>query len=386
MDDTNATAFADSNLTQSQKNMLAGGIAGCIAKTATAPLSRLTVLYQVDSLLSKSNFKSNNNFCKNDNIFIALRNIIRNQGVLSLWNGNLTSVIHRFPYSAINFSAYEASHTFLCKMNNGNDSIRNRFLSGAFAGGTACFICYPLDLVRTRLTVTNASNNTDNYIKNLKVGGRIISYMNKIIQQEGILGLYSGLPISLLVTVPTLGISFSVYGYVKSKLIALGGVFTKKKVFNNNDIGMSITDTNQLSPFGSLFSGCVSGIFSSCTMFPIDVIRKRMQIIGEVQPKYNSKLLISNKQELLLPTNNIIHNTIGNNSSISSSNYSKEVINKTKQFGKYNSTIGQVKYIMKTEGVIGFYRGIIPELLKVCPQVAIMFCAYEIVKNSLNSN
>ncbi len=34
--------------------------------------------------------------------------------------------------------------------------------------------------------------------------------------------------------------------------------------------------------------------------------------------------------------------------------------------------------MLKTEGVRGMYRGIVPELLKVCPMVGITFCTYEV--------
>ena len=36
------------------KSLISGGMAGCIGKTLTAPLSRLTILYQVGPLLRTS--------------------------------------------------------------------------------------------------------------------------------------------------------------------------------------------------------------------------------------------------------------------------------------------------------------------------------------------
>jgi hypothetical protein len=37
----------------------------------------------------------------------GLRKIVDRGGFFSLWRGNATSVLHRFPYSAINFYVYE---------------------------------------------------------------------------------------------------------------------------------------------------------------------------------------------------------------------------------------------------------------------------------------
>jgi hypothetical protein len=34
--------------------------------------------------------------------------VVGKEGFLAFWKGNLTSVIHRFPYSAINFHCYES--------------------------------------------------------------------------------------------------------------------------------------------------------------------------------------------------------------------------------------------------------------------------------------
>ncbi len=189
------------------QTMLAGGIAGSVAKTVTAPLSRLTILYQVGNILSgpvaASDAKSSSSggaFMRKEfsgSLLESSKRIIKEEGFRAFWKGNMTSVLHRFPYSAINFSTYEICRNYLCNdnehnvsppnsKNNSSSSICNnnnknssrsssgnsgvsprkcvsetpltRFVSGAVSGAVACTACYPLDIIRTRLTV-----NTNRY-------------------------------------------------------------------------------------------------------------------------------------------------------------------------------------------------------------------------------
>lgn len=49
----------------------------------------------------------------------------------------------------------------------------------------------------------------------------------------------------------------------------------------------------------------------------------------------------------------------------------------------YRSTPHAFSMILKTEGIRGFYKGMLPNLLKVAPSVAIAFVTYEFVKARL---
>ena len=88
---------------EAMKQLFCGGLAGSIAKTVTAPFSRLTILFQVHSLVTTKNHRPQ--FATN--MYQGMIKIIERGGMISLWRGNMTSVLHRFPYSAINFYAYE---------------------------------------------------------------------------------------------------------------------------------------------------------------------------------------------------------------------------------------------------------------------------------------
>lgn len=323
------TETEKSQLRSAEKNVIAGGIAGSFGKTVTAPLSRLTVLYQVGPLLKQHAHLSGGTQIKiEDSLWQTVRSIVRREGLFSLWKGNFTAVIHRFPFSAINFASFEALKSFQFPYIE-RDSVVHRVICGGCAGAIACFACYPLDLARVRLTVGTGSNTPTE--RKSRLTSKIVDTLAPIIEKEGVRGLYSGLGVTLLVAVPNYALSFGVYGQVKEYLLKNHAMFTNKK-------------TGHLTPTGSLLSGSVSGIFCSCVLFPVDVIRKRMQVMGSTK-------------------------------SASSDNPG---VQQRKGF------FDHAKAILKNDGVRGFYRGLAPELLKVCPMVAITFCTYEMSKDLLD--
>ena len=130
------------------KVLLSGGLAGTCAKTATAPLSRVTILFQVHSMVTTN--KGQPNFA--EGTLGAFSKILQREGVAALWRGNLTSVLHRFPYTAVNFWVFERLKAHLSGGRDADASPLHRLGAGAAAGAVACTACYPLELVRTRPT------------------------------------------------------------------------------------------------------------------------------------------------------------------------------------------------------------------------------------------
>lgn len=313
------------------KHLFSGGIAGSVAKTVTAPLSRLTILFQVHSLVTTKENRPK----YATSYTIGLKKIIERGGVLSLWKGNGTSVLHRFPFSAINFYVYENMldittehrHLFESASPVRGDGRPTkdapplaRMISGATAGCTACVVCYPLDLVRTRLTTELPGQE---YYKG------ITDAFAKIVKNEGFTGLYAGISPTLFVAVPNFAISYTVYGTLKEYVLDDDLFYNLRKVDvdGQETLGLKLT----------LLCGAASGTLSTLVTFPFDTVRRRMQI-----------------QNLHVPVE------------------------------KRLSGVGQIRMLMQNEGIRGIYRGLTPELLKVVPMVGTMFTVYEFLKVQLN--
>mmetsp|Transcript_24540 Transcript_24540/g.22295 ORF Transcript_24540/g.22295 Transcript_24540/m.22295 type:complete len:351 (+) Transcript_24540:38-1090(+) len=316
------------NSSQSFKTMIAGGIAGSTSKTLMAPLSRLVILFQVSSALPVRHSLSSDSI----SLLSAMKRIISEEGFLAFWKGNLTSVLHRFPYSAINFSVFELTKELLLELSSKKEeTLSIRLISGAVGGGVACSVCYPLDLIRTRLTVdsrplhtTVKSNQQFSTTPAIKQAGIVRTFAD-ILRNEGFFGLYRGLMVSLSVCMPSLAVGFAAYGSMKEILLS-----------TNNNLFIQ-DDSKRLTILGAMISGATSGILSSFLVYPADLVRRRMQVRG---------IVAGQKKPMLFQ---------------------------------------EITGIYKAQGVRGFYRGIVPELLKVTPTVGITFCVYEFVLGILDS-
>lgn len=188
-------------------HLLAGGVAGAVGKTCTAPLARLTILFQVQGMHSDAaNLKK---AC----IWKEALRIFREEGFRAFWKGNLVTIAHRLPYSSVSFYSFERYKNLLQSMwgvQNQGENISTdlciRLVSGGLAGITAASVTYPLDLVRTRLA---AQTNVMYY-------RGIWHTLHTITKEEGAFGLYKGLGATLLGVGPNLAISFSVYETTRS--------------------------------------------------------------------------------------------------------------------------------------------------------------------------
>jgi hypothetical protein len=167
-------------------------------------------------------------------------------------------VLHRFPYSGINFFAFERIKRLIGTGHDATDTALTRMISGAGAGAIACIACYPLDLVRTRLA-TQTRTSTMHY-------SGIQHALARIWMEEGFFGLYRGVGTTLAVSVPNLAISYTTYGTLKQMVL--------------RSAAAGDAQSWEITTVVPLLCGAVSGIVSSLVTFPADVVRRRMQMQG----------------------------------------------------------------------------------------------------------
>ncbi|KAG0280636.1 hypothetical protein BGZ95_009377 [Linnemannia exigua] len=287
------------------KHLIAGGAAGAVSRTIVSPLERMKILFQVQGP-EPANYQG---------VIPTLRKMWVEEGFLGFMRGNGTNVIRIVPYSAVQFASYEQFKKLLMDPTKRDLDTPRRLTAGALAGLTSVAFTYPLDIVRTRLSIQSAQ------VANTKEAQAALPGIWKTMvliytKEGGVVGLYRGLGPTLTGVAPYVALNFQAYEVLRTHLTPPGEIAPS--------VGMK------------LVCGAVAGSFAQTVTYPLDVLRRRMQVTGMDAVSY-----------------------------------------------KYSSTWDGVKKIIKQEGVRGLYKGMVPNYLKVAPAISISFVVYEQCKQIL---
>jgi solute carrier family 25 (mitochondrial thiamine pyrophosphate transporter), member 19 len=120
-----------------------------------------------------------------------------------LWRGTVPGLAMHVPYCAAQFMTLQQCKAFIRQ--HGWDTQRlataSSFVGGATAGAVATLASYPFDLLRTVL----ASQGSPPLYRGM------VHAAADLVQKRGVLGLFSGVGITLTEIVPYAGVQFGVY-------------------------------------------------------------------------------------------------------------------------------------------------------------------------------
>ncbi|XP_051694462.1 mitochondrial adenyl nucleotide antiporter SLC25A25 isoform X6 [Oryctolagus cuniculus] len=225
------------------RHLVAGGGAGAVSRTCTAPLDRLKVLMQVHASRS-------NNMC----IVGGFTQMIREGGTRALWRGNGINVLKIAPESAIKFMAYEQIKRLV-----GSDQetlrIHERLVAGSLAGAIAQSSIYPMEVLKTRM----ALRKTGQYSGMLDCARRILA-------REGVAAFYKGYVPNMLGIIPYAGIDLAVYETLKN-------AWLQRYAVNSADPGV----------FVLLACGTMSSTCGQLASYPLALVRTRMQAQASIE-------------------------------------------------------------------------------------------------------
>jgi solute carrier family 25 (adenine nucleotide translocator) protein 4/5/6/31 len=245
------------------EDFMLGGVAAAVSKTASAPIERIKLLVQNQDEMIKAGRLSE----PYKGVMDCFRKVVANEGVASLWRGNVANVIRYFPTQALNF-AFRDVYKGMFNFNKEKDGYGKWFMgnmaSGGMAGATSLLFVYSLDFARTRLA---------NDAKSAKKGGGerqfngLIDVYRKTLKSDGIVGLYRGFVVSCVGIVVYRGCYFGFYDSLKPVLL----VGDMKNSF-----------------LASFLLGWAVTIGAGLASYPLDTIRRRMMMTSGEAVKYKN--------------------------------------------------------------------------------------------------
>ncbi|KAK2764560.1 mitochondrial thiamine pyrophosphate transporter [Arachnomyces sp. PD_36] len=284
----------------------AGAVAGLFSRFCVAPLDvvKIRLQLQIHSLSDPLSHHGINGPIYRGTIG-TLKSIVREEGITGLWKGNIPAELLYLLYGALQFTTYRSTtHLLSTTLPHRLPAPAESFLSGALAGGVATAATYPLDLLRTRFAAQG----------NERVYSSLLASVREIAREEGGRGFFRGASAAVVQIVPYMGMFFATYETLRVPIARL-------------DL-----------PYGSgdACAGVFASVFAKTGVFPLDLVRKRLQVQGPTRTRY-------------------VHRNIP----------------------EYSGVVGTMRLIVKSQGVRGLYRGLTVSLIKAAPASAITMWSYE---------
>lgn len=236
----------------------------------------------------------------------VIKQLIKNEGFRGFYKGTLTPLVGVGACVSVQFSVNEfMKRHYDDKLNGKPLSLGQFFNCGAVAGFANGFLASPIEHIRIRLQTQTG---------NQKLFNGPLDCAKKLYQTNGLVhGIYRGLSPTLIRESIGLGIYFATYE-----------ALIKRELSSHTNLIRKDIPGWKLCLFGGL-----SGYTLWIAIYPVDVIKSKLQTDSLTLPKYKSSLDV-------------------------------------------------IKDITKSSGIKGFYRGFIPTILRAAPANGATFAAFEI--------
>lgn len=337
---------------------LAGGLSGVVSRTCTAPFDRIKVFLIARTDLSLTVLHSRRQIAAEvasgasrqvieearkklaqaqldaskrgpepphertirSPLIQAARTIWKQGGFRAFYVGNGLNVLKVFPESAMKFGSFEATKRFLARVEGVHDTSQlskvSTYLAGGIGGVVAQFTVYPIDTLKFRLQCLNLD---------LPVKGNelLIQTARNMYREGGLRMFYRGIFVGVSGIFPYAALDLGTFTSIKNWLV-------KREA---KKLGIA-EDTVKLPNYMVLSLGALSGTFGATVVYPVNLLRTRLQAQGTYAHPY-----------------------------------------------RYDGFRDVLRKTVEREGFPGLFKGLVPNLTKVAPAVSISYFMYENLKN-----
>ena len=355
------TAMSQESNKHSTIPLAAGTVAGAASTILLYPLDLIKVRLQVNESSTPTDIANANKKLKTRSgpIVHMIKGIIRHEGVYGLYNGISPAVIGSSISWGGYFFFYEGIKKTMLqnkkqKRLNQIDSKRieehislgplENFTAACLSGAIMVGFTNPIWLIKTRmqLQIKISNEHKQSSVKepstNMKLKPpykNVLDAAKTIYKEEGVAGLYKG-SIPALMLVSHGGVQFVCYEFLKGHF----GTYQKSS-FRSQSVFNRLEDS-----LGYLAMGAMSKIVATTATYPIQLIKSRLQ-----QRSQTTELSSSGEIRIVKR--------------------------------QYSGVIDCVKRVHAKEGFYGFFKGCLPNAIRVAPSAAITFVVYESISDFL---
>jgi solute carrier family 25 carnitine/acylcarnitine transporter 20/29 len=262
-DPTEVTFFHD---------FVAGGMAGSASVIVGHPFDTIKVRFQTS----------------NTTIMASVRDF---GGVSSLFRGMAAPLSVAAAINAIVFSSYGASSRFYDNHIGNPESYADlphdpwykAWACGSFSGLMQCFILAPMEHVKCRLQVQHGKGSSDYKYRGPWQASR------HIVQEHGMTRLFQGWWSTCWREIPAFGLYFASYDYIKD---ATNTFLSQQSGVESDPIGINHSHTW----IASAFAGGCAGSITWGIVYPVDVIKTRIQTSPLTTPRSQLGMLYVGRQ------------------------------------------------------------------------------------------
>lgn len=334
---------------------LAGGLSGVVSRTCTAPFDRIKVFLIARTDLTSTVLHSKSEIARQiangasshvieearqkviaaeaavakqaaehpkkirSPLIQAARTLWKQGGFRTFYVGNGLNVLKVFPESAMKFGSFEATKRFLSRVEGVQDTSQlskvSTYLAGGIGGVCGQFTVYPIDTLKFRLQCSDLESS-------VRGNDLLFQTAKDLFRQGGLRIFYRGIFVGVSGIFPYAALDLGTFTTIKNWLVIRE---SKKKGIKEEDV--------KLPNYMVLSLGALSGTFGATVVYPINLLRTRLQAQGTYAHPYT-----------------------------------------------YNGFSDVLSKTIAREGYPGLFKGLLPNLAKVAPAVSISYFMYENLK------
>lgn len=309
---------------------IAGGISGVVSRTCTAPFDRIKVFRIARTDLSSTLLNSRKDLiAKNPNADLAkiksplrkaMTTLYRQGGLKAFYVGNGLNVIKVFPESSIKFGSFELAKKLLTQVEGCKHTSELSQFSTYLAGGMAGVVAQFSVYPIDTLKFRVQCAPLDNQVHGNKL---LLETAKEMYRKGGLKLFYRGVAVGVTGIFPYAALDLGTFSALKKWYIAREA---KRLQIPKDQVS--------LSNLIVLPMGAFSGTVGASVVYPINLLRTRLQAQGT----YAHPQTYTGFKDVLIKT-------------------------------------------IQREGYPGLFKGLVPNLAKVCPAVSISYLCYENLKS-----